>query len=294
MEAPELEAHLSNVALIHPHLRVHAVENRRVVNEDILLMRAYPREGRLERPIATILLSGEARITAYDEHVWMSPGDIVIVHSKGAVRMRQSGDPYSALAFEWEPEFAGARTDPIVRLGAKDRLEDFRDIWTAIRDRDGSEREVARLLEVLASCGANVKRLSESDLGAEVPERMQALTEALDRILSRLHEQPMMRDLEEELGLSTRQLNRLIAEYNERYGFNAAGWIDTRNRRRLMIGATFMTVPDASAAYVSRVVGYQSHTAFARALRTSGMPAPSAIASEVEQIREGTRPTAPA
>lgn len=158
VEAPKLGAWLSNTALVHTRLRLHAVDNGRVVNEDQLLVRAYTRAGRIERPILTILLEGEAGTT------------------------------------------------PATRLG-----------------------------------------------------------------------------------LSTRQLNRLIADYNERYGFNAGGWIDTRNRRRLMFGATFMTVPGATAKDVAQLVGYQSASAFTRALKSAGLPPPSTIAGEVEKIGRATR-----
>ena len=89
-----------------------------------------------------------------------------------------------------------------------------------------------------------------------------------------------MGELSDRLGVSTRQLNRIVKDYNETYGFNATGWIDTRNRRRLLIGATLMTAPKATASYVARVVGYRSATAFARARGLAGLPPPSEIAAE--------------
>jgi AraC-like DNA-binding protein len=289
VEAPKLRAWLSNTALVHTRLRLHAVDNARVVNEDVLLVRAYTRAGRIERPVITMLLEGEARITAYDRHVWMAPGDIVGIASKGEVRMRQAGDRFASLAFEWDPGFVGERPGELVRFHAGDRLADLRAIWTDARDeaRDPAAT-VDRLLDALSAIGVPVSRAGQS-LREEVPERMQDLTRALDQLLSSLEGQPMMLDLESRLGLSTRQLNRLIADYNERYGFNAGGWIDTRNRRRLMFGATFMTAPGATAKEVAQLVGYQSASAFSRALKTAGLPSPSAIADEVETIGRTTR-----
>lgn len=38
VRAPALRASLSNSAIIHTRLRLHAVSNERVVNEDMLLM----------------------------------------------------------------------------------------------------------------------------------------------------------------------------------------------------------------------------------------------------------------
>ena len=292
VEARSLRAWLSNAALVHTRLRLHAVSNARVVNEDMLLMRAYGRAGRVERPIVTVLLDGEARVSAHGQHVWLEPGDVVAVDSKGEIRMRQAGAAFASLAFEWEPGFVGRRGAPVERWRASGgQLERLREIWRGVRgDADAAEL-VAGLLAVLAEVGAPLERRAPSELADDPLPHAQEITRALDRVLSSLADQPMMLDLQEHLGLSTRQLNRIIAEYNERYGFNSAGWIDTRNRRRLMFGATFMTVPAAVARDVAEVVGYRSAAAFTRALRSAGLPAPSAIAAEVEAIgRETGRP----
>lgn len=287
VEAPKLHAWLSNTALVHTRLRLHAVDNGRVVNEDQLLVRAYARAGRIERPILTVLLEGEARVSAYGTHVWMKPGDILGIASKGEIEMRQAGERFASMALEWDPGFVGERCADIARFHAGDRLGDLRSIWLDAREgkRDAAET-VGALLACLEAIGVPV---ASASLKEEVPERMQDLTLALDQLLSSLEGQPMMLDLESRLGLSTRQLNRLIADYNERYGFNAGGWIDTRNRRRLMFGATFMTVPGATAKEVSQLVGYQSASAFTRALKSAGLPPPSAIADEVEKIGRATR-----
>ncbi len=289
VRAPSLSASLSNAAVIHTRLRLHAVENERVVNEDALLMRAYERTGWLERPVVTVLLEGEARVSAHGRHVWMEPGDVVAVDSKGEVRMRQAGARFASLAFEWEPGFVGRRGAPVERWRADgDVRARLADVWRGVRG-DGDPAElVASLLSALSELGAPLDRASAAALGEPPIAHAQEVTRALDHVLSNLGDQPMMLDLQARLRLSTRQLNRVIAEYNERYGFNAAGWIDTRNRRRLMFGATFMTVPGAIAREVAGVVGYRSAAAFARALRTAGLPPPSAIAHEVERIARET------
>lgn len=286
--AKEIGARLSNTALVHTRLRLHAVDNARVVNEDALLTRAYARAGRIERPCLAILLDGEARITAHHRHLWMTPGDITAVDSKGEIQMRQAGERYASLALEWEPGFVGERGPPIASWRVND-LEPFRAVWRDVRAGRDPASTLASLLAHLVDVGVPMDRCRSAALHEEVPERMQELTTALDAMLSNLEEQPMMNDLEDRLGLSTRQLNRLVVDYNERYGFNSSGWIDTRNRRRLMIGATFMTVPGATAKYVARVVGYRSNATFSRALRTARLPAASEIAKEVARIEEATR-----
>ncbi len=289
VEAPELHAHLSNTALVHSALRLHIVDNQRVVNEDVLLTRAFTREGRTSRPITTVLLEGTARVSAYDRHVWMKPGDVITVDSKGAILMRQEGAPYMALALEWDPGPFGERGAPIVVHDGRALMGSFRSIARDVRERrENPANAVARLVGVLSNLGLPI-HVTESMLEEPVPEHMQELTNALDASLSALGKQPMISDLQSRLCLSSRQLNRLVADYNARYGFNSAGWIDTRNRRRLLVGATFMTVPGATVGYVASQVGYRSRSAFARALRLVGLPAPQDIGAEVERIRVATQ-----
>jgi chromate transport protein ChrA len=79
-------------------------------------------------------------------------------------------------------------------------------------------------------------------------------------------------------------VNRRVAEFNRRYGFNASGWRDTRSRRQLLMGATLMTAPGAVAERVAAAVGYGSARAFHRALDAAGLPAPSAIAATVQSL----------
>lgn len=284
VEAPELGAMLSNRALVHTRFRLHAVHNARVVSEDALFVRAYARAGRVERPIATVLLEGRARITAHGERVWLEPGDLALVDEKGAIQMRQEGERYAALAFEWDEGWLGARPVGVSKVALPaPAIDCARDVWERVGD-DAGAAHVAHLVRALAAEGAPLTPRPEAELEEVAPERMASVAAALDEALSKLADQPMTADLERTLGLSTRQIHRLVAEYNERYGFNSAGWIDTRNRRRLMMGATLMTAPNATARYVAAVVGYKSAAAFARALADAGFPPPSAIAERVAEL----------
>ena len=290
VEAPRLRARLSNAALLHTKLRLHAVDNANVVNEDLLLQRGFARAGRLGRRSMTILLEGVARLTAFGEHHWLAPGDVIAVESRNAIQMRQAGARYASLALEWEPGFFGDPKRPVARskIAARD-LARARAAWQSVRDGAGDGEAVVAAVVDLGYAAGVCERRPAVDLREEAPPRAAEITEALDVVLSRLADQPMMADLGDRLGVSARQLNRLVREYNERYAFNARGWIDTRNRRRLLFGATFMTAPGATAAYVARVVGYRSPTAFARALRRAGLPAPSNVADEVARIGASTR-----
>ena len=286
MEAPKLRAYLTTHALVHPRLRLHAARNANVVSEDALLLRGFHRAGAVGRPVVTILLEGEAVLRAYDRETQAAPGDLVAMDYKGAIAMRQSGLRYEALAFEWDPELLGPRPPAFTqrRLGAPE-LAKAREVWRSVVADDSSpEALIGELVGLLVRTGLELRCPADAELADDVSDSTLKMARALDVALSNLEGQPMTADLEKLLGLSARQVNRLVASYNIRYGFNSIGWRDTRNRRRLMIGATFMTAPGATVASVAKVVGYRSPTAFARALADAGMPPPTTIPRVVHDL----------
>jgi len=286
IEAMRLGAALSNHALVHSRLRLHAVKNARVVSEDELLLRAFPRAGAVGRPVVTLLLAGRGRVRAHGREAWLEGGDVLGMDHKGSVSMRQEGEAYSALAFEWDADFLGPRPKAFQQARLTGTAKDEASaVWEAIVRGEGRpEALVARHLRVLAELGFPVRSASEAELAEAVPEATQKMSRGLDFALSNLEGQPMTADLEKVLGLGARQVNRLVQSFNAHYGFNATGWRDTRNRRRLMMGATLMTAKGATVSYVARVVGYRSPTAFARALADAGMPPPASIPALVEGL----------
>jgi hypothetical protein len=281
-----LGARVSTHALLHPRYRLHAVENRRVICEDAVLMRSFDRRGHTGRPIATLLLDGAARISAHGRHAWLAPGEIVAMDEKGAIVMRQEGERYAALAFEWDPSFLGPRPEPFLSAriddGARAELDA---LFARIVAGEGTAAAVVRVVGVLRAAGLALRAPTETECTEEVSAKTAALAGALDGLFSRLDEQPMIADLERKLGVTSRQINRLVAAFNERYGFNAAGWRDARNRRRLFVGLALMTVPGATGELVARAVGYRALTAFTHALTEAGLPPPSAIAGAVASLR---------
>jgi AraC-like DNA-binding protein len=144
---------------------------------------------------------------------------------------------------------------------------------------------LVELLGLLRAEGAPFVPVFSGDL-IEVPSApVLRLSHALDIVLSRLEDGPSMTDLDAALGLSSRQINRVVTDFNRRYGFNSLGWRDTRNRRRLLVGATMMTSEDARTELVARAMGYSSPTGFCHALSVAGLPSPGAIAPFVDRLR---------
>ena len=294
VEAMRLGAGLSNHALVHSRLRLHAVKNARVVSEDELLLRAFQRAGAVGRPIVTVLLAGRGLVRAHGREASIEADDVLGMDHKGAVSMRQEGEAYAALAFEWDVEFLGPRPKAFqrARLAGAAKAEASA-IWEAIVRGEGQpDALVARHLRVRSQLGFPVRAAKSDELAEPVPEATQKMSRGLDFALSNLEGQPMTADLEKVLGLGARQVNRLVQAFNTHYGFNATGWRDTRNRRRLMMGATLMTADGATVGYVARVVGYRSPTAFARALADAGMPPPASIPAIVRELASPARLTA--
>lgn len=288
VDVPELRAHLATHAVLHSSYRLHAVHNEQVVCEDAVIIPTVQRRGRLGRPIATLLLEGAARITVGATRAWLEPGDVLAMDAKGDIVMRQEGPRYAAFAFEWDPERLGPRPAPFTRGRLSPRaFDDVRGAWERCVQRGGDVDAVETVLCALRDdVGLPLARAWREDLTEDVPPNHARLCAALDATLSHLRDQPMLSDLESELGLSTRQVNRLVLEFNERYGFNAAGWRDARNRRRLLVGLTLLSCEGATAERVARAVGYRSLAAFTRALTDAGFPPPSTIPAAIAAARD--------
>jgi hypothetical protein len=287
-----LGASLETHAAVHSRYRVHVVRNRNVVSDDALSMRAFDRKGRVGRPVITVVLDGHARLTAYDQERWLARGGISLIESKSAIVMRQGrdGEPFDSLAIEWELGSLGPVRPKGFTMG---KLRDSALNAVAMEAHVLTERDttidraahaIASILGVLREVGAPFDEPRIEALVEEVPEQTLVLARALDELLSDLRRRPMVVDLDQVLGLSTRQINRVVAAFNARYGFNSLGWLDTRSRRRLMMGATLMTAPGADTETVAAAVGYGSPAAFCRAVGEAGLPSPATIAKAVRDL----------
>ncbi|HVY44267.1 MAG TPA: AraC family transcriptional regulator [Minicystis sp.] len=288
---PEAGARLATHAVIHEGFRVLAVERLHVISEDELLVRGFARRGALGRPIATVLLEGRGRLRAPGEERWIARGERSIAATKTGLLMRQEAPRYRSVVCEWEPGRWGERPAPSLDVARVDdahlaRLAAFADALAAA-DRDPSTvaDELEAAWAALRELGVPLAPFARTAAFAEaVSESTLRVAEALDELQSNLKGAPMMVDLERATGLSARQLQRLVHDFNARYGFNASTWRDTRNRWRLLAGATLMTAPGATAEAVARAVGFGSVSTFARALADVGLPPPTEIADVVRAL----------
>lgn len=289
---PEAHASLATHAVVHSRYRVHAVFRENVVAEDALMVRAFDRRGAIGRPVATVIVEGKARMRVPGHDRALEAGALCMVRSKADVVMRQEGPRYLAVMIEWAEGAWGERPAEAISVrraseGALEVLRAFASrIASAEDDIDGVAKALAPAWAAFRALGVPLVDAGAARLTEPVDPSVLRLSHALDALQSNLSGGPMMVDLEAALSLSSRQINRLVQEFNERYGFNASGWRDTRNRWRLMIGATLLTAPGASADGVARAMGFASAATFSRALANAGFPPPGEIAAAVERLAD--------
>jgi AraC-like DNA-binding protein len=287
---PELEALVSTTALVHTSYRVHVIHNHGVVCDDDLFLPSIARVGRLTRPVLTIFLAGRARIRCEGGfEQWLEAGDVVVLPAK-ALAMRQEGSPFRSIAIEWDVGTVGdaAPTRPDgIRLDvvAQERVIACALAMEGSATPDEAAARLAELMLLLRAHGVPFDPVPAEELIERPAEPVVRLSRALDVVLSRLAAGPSMTDLDTALGLSPRQINRVVTEFNRRYGFNALGWRDTRNRRRILVGATMMTAAGARTELVARALGYSSPTGFCHAIAAAGLPSPGTTAEVVARLR---------
>lgn len=299
--AGRIGAGLATSAILHRAYRVHAVDNRAIVSEDALMLRAFERRGHVGRPCITVLLEGTARITAHGQTRWIDGPSALMMDYKSAIVMRQQGARYRSLVFEWDVPALGGRPPAFAALEGDAVFSAAESLWVALRttresrSNESVERGLHSALHALREAGAPIVLRDPHALDEAVDAQTELLSRALDHVLSAMDDQPMVVDLAEHLELSPRQLQRVVTAFHTHYGFNSGTWQDTRSRRRVMMGASLMTVVNASTEYVSRVVGYRSPQSFARALQMAGLPPPAQIRAECDKLaREAhAEPSAP-
>lgn len=288
LSAPELGARHEVVAWVEQSARLHVMTTERVVCDDRLYQQAFGRADASARALVSVVLSGRAFISSGDACVVLEPGDGLFLPTKGALSVRTEGERYESVVLEWNPDAARDRAGAPARSLAAQRLRvelgALQPIAERVRHAESPEpATIAQLLEVLHAADAPVADVRFEAVDAHDPKQLRAqeIADALDAVLSALDAQPMTTDLEERLGVSSRQIPRMVDAFRERYGYGASNWLDARNRRRLMLAATLLTCAHAGVAQVARIVGYQRPETLARAFSIAGLPKPSHIRAHV-------------
>lgn len=281
-EVPALRARHELVAWVERHARLHVFSSENLVCDDRLFQRAFGRADAGERSLVTLVLSGTLHLECDGCIVRCVAGEGTVLARKGMLAARTEGAAYRSLVLEWDPDRAieapprRLTFDPVPLTELADRIA------TAPRpERTLLEEALERMTTVAGLDPIEIERVSTLGPGEL---RAQEVADALDAVLSALDTQPMASDLETRLGVSSRQVTRLVDSFRARYGYGATNWQQTRGRRRLMLAASLLTAPGATVAEAARAVGYLHPETLSRAFVAAGFPRPSEVRAEVDAL----------
>jgi len=279
--APALGAVVETRSLLHPSFRLDVTRHERVVHDERLHRTLAYRRPDPERSWLLAVVEGRMQVEGAGIARWLGPGDVVLARDRAGLLLRQEGEPFVAVSLAWREDTLARGLHGGARL-ARLRATDLAGLGQAAATI-APELTADAAREVFRDALAHLRSVAPFDVDAprtwreEAPPQATILSRALDRTLSSLSRQPMMVDLEREVGVSSRQLQRLVARFNAHYGFDEGGWRDTLMRRRMLVGCCLMTVPGATTELVASALGYGSATAFCRAFAESRLPSPMNI-----------------
>ncbi len=262
--------------------RVHVMQTTGLTCDDRLYESAFGRIDQGERAIVTVVLEGRLFLESAGRCDCVEAGHAIHLPRKGALRARTEGAHYTSLVIEWDAaRRRGPAHVPIERAP-------FADLAAVICSAASPDTATIGELEdrLRALLSLDDLRLARTRRGASRDLRAQEVADALDAVLSSLADQPMASDLERRLGVTSRQVARMVEAFRARYGYGAANWRETRNRRRLLLAATLLTADRATVSGVADEVGYQRPETLARAFALAGLPKPRAVREHVTSLRE--------
>lgn len=173
------------------------------------------------------------------------------------------------------------RAEPTPRMLPAPDLERARRLELALDSSEASTAETLSEGSALArSLGAPLPALSAEQFVDPTPLDL-AIAGAMVQQFALLSTEATATSLADAVGRSPRQLQRVVQDFNRRYGLNAGNWRDTRNRWRLQTAVLLLSLPSLSIAEIAAEVGYRSPNALARAFAKVGFPAPAELRQEL-------------
>ena len=184
-----------------------------------------------------------------------------------------AGNAAAAIGLEHGPLQLTARTWDALSAAAA--------VLEPARDCHATTPAVLGLLGALASDGVVNAELISSIVVDERPEVIR-LAAGIAQIYAAHQASATLPDLRAATGLSLAQLGRELLSFTREFGVFGQGWREGLRLLRLRAAVLWLSNPDLSPTEVSRIVGYRSAEAMARAFRDADLPAPRVVA-------EGTR-----
>jgi AraC-like DNA-binding protein len=269
--SPTLGLIIEDAGLRLPELVVRATVFRHVIVDERLLSPAFPLLSAPTRLTAVVMLDGTLELFDRGGCLRVGAGESVLLGTLGTQRARW--DCAAFVDLEWTSADAAAHATP-TKLGRPD-LARVRALAAALVDQEADHRDTwALALRLFRSIGAPV-RVSRGAFSGEPSERDRRLARALGDQLGQVASRATTVHLADLAGLSPRQIQRVIQDFNTRYALNAGNWRDMRNRLRVQLAAVLLSVQALSVAGIAAEVGYGSPNALARAFAKAGFASPA-------------------
>lgn len=274
-------AQIEIVSKKRPEVIVRRTRYAGVVVDERVLTRAFewiPRSPTLQ---AIVLLEGSARLWSHDgrTELHMVPGDAVLLSPADASKGRFEDATY--LDLEWLPEAAPERPS-LERLARVDRARAARLGESVVAGGLSDRALFDEAFALLRAVGAPIGEMPLAGGGPSAQD--QAIARAIAAQVADLRSAASALSFGEHAGMSPRQLQRVLASHFERYRMNAVNWRDMRNRYRIHIAITLLSVPELPIATIAREVGYASPAALARAFADLGLPTPGEMRDELARM----------
>lgn len=280
-----LDARHVAVEIRTPWLRVGLHRARNVASDYSLLAQASPFAAPHPRSGLTLVIEGQGRFDEAGRTAWLEPGDLVQSEHARQGTEAHAGAASRVLLLEWDHRHA---TRPMsgrfetTRLDARTRarlavlLERF--------ERDASAALTVEILDLLRALGVPLERLARADLEHDAPAAThRSLASAVARSLSRVDRFPSIDDVEDEVSMNQRTLNRHLRAMAERYALTWAHWRSALHQTRVLTALRLLAAPGATTELVARLAGFRSPSALCHTFALAGLPSPGVLAREARR-----------
>lgn len=274
--SPTLGTVIDNASLRRSDLVLRCTKYHGIVVDERVLTKTFDLVTRPQRMLATLVLEGDLLVDAPEGTLRARRGEGVL-HATELMSVTRY-DRTTTLELDW---VAKEQTSPrvLTSFDVARATEIANELFEPVSQRDLFARAFAFLRET----GVPIEEHLDALRGGPT-ERDVRLGRAMCEQLMHLSSRATTLHLGDTASLSPRQLQRVVTDFNARYGINARNWRDVRNRWRVQIAVVLLSVESMPIESIAREVGYGSASALSRAFASVGFPAPGELR---DRIRAG-------
>lgn len=148
-----------------------------------------------------------------------------------------------------------------------------------VQGRSSERAYFAKVVDVVTGLGIELPDAACRVEGGP-SERDLRLGLALAEQFADLKRKGSISHLSDDASISPRQLHRTLRAFSQRYGIDAGGWRDVRNRWRLRLAIALLSLPQLSVREVADEVGLSSSTCLARFFAQCAVPSPKVVRAQ--------------